>query len=70
METQYITPDFLQKSKNFLENEFTKVDHGLGEDYQFSFSIGYYHIVDKNADVIRSCYEQSDCSHHGLWLTK
>lgn len=51
IETKYVTSQYIERVKEFFGVRFSKMNHGLGINYQFSFSIGYYHIPDRNLDI-------------------
>ncbi len=51
IETQYVTPQYIEGVRDFFGVRYSKMNHGLGINYQFSFSVGYYHIPDRNLDI-------------------
>lgn len=51
IETQNMTTEKMTIAKTFFGKEFSKHHNGLERNYPFSFSVGYYHIVDKTLDT-------------------
>ncbi|MFI3228268.1 MAG: bifunctional diguanylate cyclase/phosphodiesterase [Clostridia bacterium] len=51
LETEHIFTDILISEKPELIANFLNSEHCLGSDYNFSFSIGFHHIIDKSQDV-------------------